>query len=135
MTKLHPWIERLDDRTLLVTFPSGRTQEDIVAFWRAMDAHCEGGDFPDRFGVILDLTRVATTDPRGRALLVEHIRAHDVYYQAHCVGLAVVIRSLLVRGVFQAASWLIPYKPAPAVMVDSVEAARDWLARAHRRRG
>ena len=81
----------------------------------------------ERFAAILDLRDSGTPPSRFLRLQARALNDHHDQLRAHCVGLAFVMRSAMLRGALKAILHLAPL-PSPYVIVDTLDEAESWVS-------
>lgn len=83
--------------------------------------------------LLFDASDSRPLSAKQRKLRTDWLASHGGLVRAKCVGVAFVVTSPLVRGVFTAAFWVWP-PPMPYVFVDGAAEGEVWLrARLHER--
>ena len=87
-----------------------------------------------RAAVVLDFTYADTIAPHQRKMIGQWRRDVRELTRHVCVGMAMVVRTPLVRGVLTAIGWFSP-EPVPVVYLSTFEEAIDWAVSACTRAG
>ena len=107
---------------LIASFSESFADADLAAFHAACQRMLER-KLP--YAVVLDATAVARVSATQRKAQAEWMKANFADCQSYCAGLAFVIRSPVVRGIFTAILWLQSL-PSPYVVVPERQAGIDW---------
>jgi hypothetical protein len=99
-------------------------RDSLAALDRLVDAR------PEKYSLVLDLRRAQTQSVAQRKLVAEHDRSRVAQLQRFCRGEALVVDSLVARGLLAAALWL--KKPrVPMQTFAELEEAVEWAGMLH----
>jgi hypothetical protein len=98
--------------------------DSLAALERLVDARAE------KYSLVLDLRRAQTQSLAQRKLVAEHDRARGEQLRRYCRGEALVVDSLVARGLLAASLWL--KKPhVPVHTFSELEPALEWAGMLH----
>jgi hypothetical protein len=78
-----------------------------------------------RAAVVIDFSNASAIAPHQRKTIGEWRREVRELMRHVCVGMAMVVKTPLIRGVLTAIGWFSP-EPVPVVYLNSLEEAIDW---------
>ena len=118
----HPWIEETTAPIFLIHLPADRSLTDTEAMWDHIAAVYSRTPDPEPFGwiVITDHSTAA-----GRRNAVRHVKQVHSYLRAHCVGMATVVTSRVIRGAATAVNWLLEQHNRRDVVIKPVASLED----------
>ena len=124
----HPWVESLNAPLFVTTWPRHSPPEDIEAYWAAVEPWLASLSSP--WGTVIDLSPLdpSTSTAEQRRVFADGARRTQQSMSRHCVGLAGVMPSALLRGIGTAVMWLV--QPSlPTQFFATREQAEGWLVK------
>lgn len=120
---------------IVATFRGHITAELLALYFARVDAWCKAGR---SYAAVLDIARAEMPSAAERRHIASEMAARDAAITRHCVGIALVLTSALLRGAVTAVLWLQPLKH-PNVIVETRAEGRvvcaGWLDESLQSRG
>jgi hypothetical protein len=122
--KSHSWLDTSRAPLYVLTYPTDRDLEHVVAAHRAVEAIYRSARGPVAWLVDARLVTGATATER-QAVASHEARVSELA-QRYCVGLALVSPNMLVRGLFTAVTWISPLRYTFQTF-GAMDEAERWL--------
>jgi hypothetical protein len=78
------------------------------------------------YTLLVDATKVNSGDAHVRKLYSEFLSSNAYHLKQYCKGMALIVKSSIIRGAFTALLWLAPL-PFPHKVYEDINEARRWL--------
>lgn len=108
---------------MVVTMEGTLTDQEFDQYLLDMAATFSKGE---RVGVIIDARKSLATPSNQRTAQANWMRQHEATLKTRTAGMAFVMTSRLIEGIFRAVLWMQPL-PCPHKITGSMDEAIKWL--------